>query len=277
MFSDRYNLVWEQVAGLSRTRAGLLGSLHPLVASDFAPYFWADGFGAGGELDRTIVSRSAELKRKRYQDRVFVIVPIYVTSICQEQCLYCNFRAANKGVGVERRRLTDEELEKEALYLIEEKGLRTLELVYATDPRMRVDSMCRHVELLRSLLERHGGGLVGISAEALEESEYRRLVNAGLCLSVLWQETYDRDRYSVLHPGKTKKANFAYRLDAYERMLAAGVEHVGIGVLSGLADWQTPGLPHRILQIEVTGRGLKRVSIPPRGWLSLAANQKLSF
>ena len=238
MFSDRYDLVWEQVRELSRARAGPLGSLRPLVASDFAPCFWADGFWAGGELDRTVVSRSAELKREHYQDRIFVIVPIYVTSICQEQCLYCNFRAANKGLGVERRRLTDEELEKEALYLIEEKGLRTLELVYATDPRMRVDSMCRHVELLRSLLERHGGGLVGISAEALDESEYRRLANAGLCLSVLWQETYDRDRYAVLHPGKTKKAKFAYRLDAYERMLAAGVEHVGIGVLSGLADWR---------------------------------------
>ena len=238
MISDRYEFVWEQVTELSRTLAGPFGSLHSLVAPDFAPYFWADGFGAGGELDRTLFSRSAELKRQRYQDRVFVIVPIYVTSICQEQCLYCNFRAANKGIGVERRRLTDEELEKEALYLIEEKGLRTLELVYATDPRMRVDSMCRHVEQLRTLLERRGGGLVGISAEALDESEYRRLVDGGLCLSVLWQETYDRDRYSVLHPGKTKKANFAYRLDAYERMLAAGVEHVGIGVLSGLADWR---------------------------------------
>jgi 2-iminoacetate synthase len=238
MFSDRYDLVWEQVTELSRTRAGPLGSPHPLVASDFVPYFWVDGFGTGGELDRTIVSRSAELKRERYQGRVFAIVPIYVTSICQEQCLYCNFRAANKGIGVERRRLTDEELEKEALYLVEEKGLKTLELVYATDPRMRVDSMCRHVELLRTVLERHGGGLVGISAEALDESEYRRLVDAGLCLSVLWQETYDRDRYSVLHPGKTKKANFAYRLDAYERMLATEVEHVGMGVLSGLADWR---------------------------------------
>ncbi len=51
-----------------------------------------------------------------------MIAPIYVTSICQEQCLYCNFRAPNKGVGVERRRLTDDELEQEAVYLVEQKG-----------------------------------------------------------------------------------------------------------------------------------------------------------
>ena len=80
--------------------------------------------------------------------------------------------------------------------------------------------------------------MIGISAEALEERDYRRLVDAGLSWSVLWQETYDKTRYAELHPGKTKKANFEYRLDAYERMLAAGIEHVGIGILSGLSDWR---------------------------------------
>ncbi len=238
MFSERYDAAWEQVTELAHTRAAELGSVHAGAACDFAPYFWAEEFGAGGDLDRTLVDRSAEIKRERYQGRVFAIVPIYVSSICQEQCLYCNFRSPNQGVGVERRRLTDEELEKEAVFLIEEKGLRTLELVYSSDPRVRVDAMCRHVELVRRVLERHGGGLVGMSAEALDASEYRRLVDAGLCLSVLWQETYDRDRYALLHPGATKKANFEYRVDAYERMLAAGVEHVGIGVLSGLAEWK---------------------------------------
>ncbi len=209
-----------------------------MAAVDFAPILWSEGFGQGGELDRAIIAGAAGLKTALYGGRVFVIAPIYVTSICQEQCSYCNFRAGNKGVGVERRRLTDEELAKEARYLVEEKGQKVLELVYATDPRMRVDTMCRHVEILRRILEQHGGGLVGISTESFEESDYRRLVEAGLCWSVLWQETYDKSRYSALHPGKTKKTNFEYRLDAYECMLAAGVEHVGIGVLSGLSNWR---------------------------------------
>ncbi len=238
MFSDRYEIVCEQVSEFSHTRRGHLDSLRPMVASDYAPFFWSEAFGQGGELDQAIIARSAEVKAALYGGRAFVIVPIYVTSICEEQCLYCNFRGGNKGIGVERRRLTDDELEQEALYLIEEKGLRVLELVYATDPRMRVDAMCRHVERLRRVLEQHGGGLVGISAEALEESDYRCLIDAGLCWSVLWQETYDKARYAVLHPGRTKKANFEYRMDAYERMFAAGIEHVGIGVLSGLSDWR---------------------------------------
>jgi len=238
MLSDQYEVAWEQVSELSRAHTEPLNLLQPQVAADFIPFLWSERLGRGGDLDRTIVLRSAEVKRALYGGQVFVIAPIYVTSICQEQCLYCNFRAANKGVGVERRRLSDEELELEALYLIEQKGLRVLELVYSTDPQMRVDTMCRHVELLRRLLDEHGGGLVGISAEAFEEGDYRQLVDAGLCWSVLWQETYDKSRYAELHPGKTKKANFEYRLNAYEHMLAAGVEHVGIGVLSGLSDWR---------------------------------------
>jgi 2-iminoacetate synthase len=238
VFSDEYEVAWAKALDSRSMQAKPLETAQPLVASDYAPLFWNEAFGSGAELDQVIVARSAEVKSALYGSRVFVIAPIYVTSICQEQCLYCNFRSPNQGVGVDRKRLTDEELEREALYLIEEKELRVLELVYATDPRMRVDSMCRHVELVRRVLEHHGRGLVGISSEAFDESEYRLLVGAGLCWSVLWQETYDRSRYAMVHPGKTKKARFEYRLDAYERMLAAGVAHVGIGVLSGLSDWR---------------------------------------
>jgi 2-iminoacetate synthase len=238
MFSDHYKIAWEQVSELSHSQARRADLADAETASNFAASLWNDDFGRGGELDQCILRSSAAVKTAIYGGRVFVIAPIYVTSVCQEQCLYCNFRAGNKGVQVERRRLTDEELENEAQYLIEEKGERVLELVYATDPQMRVDTMCRHVELLRDLLESHGGGLVGISAESFDEADYRRLIDAGLCWSVLWQETYDQSQYALLHPGKTKKANFEYRLDTYERMLAAGIEHVGIGILSGLSDWR---------------------------------------
>jgi 2-iminoacetate synthase ThiH len=60
-----------------------------MVASDHARIFWSAGFGLGGELDQAIIARSAEVKAALYGGRVFVIVPIYVTSICEEQCVYC--------------------------------------------------------------------------------------------------------------------------------------------------------------------------------------------
>jgi len=265
MFSDQHQAVWEQIADLRQYGSRAVATLRSEVAVDFMPLLWEEEFGAGGALDGVILERSAAIKSALYHDRVFAIVPIYVTSICSEQCVYCNYRGGNKGIGVERRRLSDPELEQEALYLVEEKGLRTLELVYASDPRMQVDTMCRHVGLLRRLLGSRGGGLVAISAEALEEDEYRRLVDAGLSISVLWQETYDRSRYAALHPGRTKKANFEYRMDAYERMLLAGVPHVGVGVLSGLAEWRQDWamlmLHEEYLQRQY-GRGATILGIP---------------
>ncbi|MGD0013025.1 MAG: radical SAM protein [Bryobacteraceae bacterium] len=240
MFSDRHSELWHSLADGGPSEAEALATVNSAAPQDrrLAGVLGAAELGQGGALDRAILERSRRVRRELFANRVYAIVPVYVTSICGEDCLYCNYRSGNKGLEVERLRLTDGELAREAEHLIEEKGLRVLELVYATDPRVRVDSMCRQVELVRRILEQRGGGAVGISTEALEEAEYRRLLAAGLSFSVLWQETYDRERYGQLHRGATKKTNFAYRLDACERALSAGVRWLGMGVLSGLADWR---------------------------------------
>jgi 2-iminoacetate synthase len=238
MFSDQYQAAWDRLAEFANSPTKPLEFLRSYNAEDFAPVLWADGFGAGGELDSEVRSRAAEVKRRFYDNRVFAVVPVYVSSVCAEQCVYCNYRAGNKGVGVERKRLSDDELRREALFLIEKKGFRTLELVYASDPRMTADVIARHVEMVKALLETHGGGIVGLSCEAMDEAEYERLAEAGLSFSVLWMETYNLRRYRELHPGVLRKSRFEYRLDAYERMIAAGIPAVGIGILSGLADWR---------------------------------------
>ncbi|MGQ9634301.1 MAG: radical SAM protein [Bryobacteraceae bacterium] len=203
-----------------------------------ARLLFAPGFGTGGELDAILLTRSEQVKAELFRRTVQAVVPVYVSSICKENCVYCNYRSGNQGAAVRRLRLKEEELRQEAQFLIEEKGFHCLELVYASDPALRGAPMCRHVELVRNLLERNGGGAVGISAEALEEHEYRSLLNAGLSFSVLWQETYDRVRYQQLHPGRGPKASFEYRMEAYERMLAAGLRDIGIGVLTGLSPWK---------------------------------------
>jgi hypothetical protein len=155
MFSTQYRSVREKVSDLTYSAARPLDSLQSGVASDFAPFLWASGFGQGGDLDRDILARSARLKNAFYDRRLLVIVPIYVTSVCQEQCGYPNFRAGNKGIGVERKRLTIEELEKEALYLINEKNMRVLELVYCSDPQMRIHRDV-HIHLQRAFAYRLG-------------------------------------------------------------------------------------------------------------------------
>lgn len=241
MFSEGYSQLWSEVAAqavLEEQEACRIAREASPGDLSLASLLFAKGFGKGGELDQILLARSAEVKASRFNRTVQAVAPLYVSSICNEHCHYCNYRAENRGESVVRVRLRDEELRQEAEFLIREKGLHCLELVYASDPAMRGAVMRRHVEMVRNLLEKYGGGAVGLSAEALEEHEYRDLLHAGLSFCVLWQETYHRERYEELHPGRGAKSGFLYRLDAFERMLAAGIRDVGIGVLTGLSPWK---------------------------------------
>ena len=185
---------------------------------------------------KKVLEISQENKCCLFHNKIFAIVPVYVTSYCQEHCVYCNFRAGNK-LMVERVRLTDDELLNEVKYLVSEKGLRVVELVYATDPNVRIDSIIRHVRLVKDIVNGNHG-LVGINAEPFDTDEYVKLKEGGLDFVVLWQETYDKETYQKVHIGNTKKTNFDYRINAFERMIEAGLDNIGLGVLSGLSDWR---------------------------------------
>ncbi|HEY3440777.1 MAG TPA: radical SAM protein [Paludibaculum sp.] len=195
-------------------------------------------FGLGGRLDAEWLRRGRDAKHALYGNAIQPVSPLYVSSICKEKCAYCNYRAGSEDPGLKRVRLSLEELEREVRFLVAERGLRAVELVYASDPLIGVEQMEAHIALTKSILNEHGGGRVGLSAEPMEVEDYARLKAAGLAFSVVWQETYDPARYAELHPGRQVKSDYAYRLDSFGRMLEAGLEDVGIGVLSGLADWR---------------------------------------
>lgn len=196
------------------------------------------GFGTDGSLDAELSARARLRKLERFGGAVFPVSPLYVTSICKERCTYCNYRAGSTDPGLRRVRLSDEQLEREVRFLAEDRGLRAVELVYASDPLITVDDICRHVDLTARILARHGRPIVGLSAEPVSVADYRRLRSAGLTFSVVWMETYDPGRYRELHPGRRTKTDFHWRLNSYERMLESGLEGVGYGVLSGLSDWR---------------------------------------
>jgi 2-iminoacetate synthase len=62
--------------------------------------------------------------------------------------------------------------------------------------------------------------------------------DAGLDAFYIWQETYDPDVYSGLHPGTSPKSDFEWRTGVFDRAIKSGIKKVGLGVLFGLADWK---------------------------------------
>lgn len=241
MFSDRYTELQHEspvthlahddaMARLCRAGSGSL---------DIPSLLWTKNLGNGGDIDHVLLDASKNVKASIYNHAVYAISPLYVTSFCKEHCLYCNYRAGNKSADVTRIRLTETQLQAEIEFLVFQKGFRVIELVYSSDPHISLDTICRHIELAHSVLNTVGGGVVGLNSEPLEVSGYQRLLQAGLNFAVVWQETYDKKRYELLHPGKTTKSNFEYRLNAFDRMLKAGLQNFGMGVLSGLANWRS--------------------------------------
>jgi 2-iminoacetate synthase len=194
------------------------------------------------DLASLVLAAARKKKAQRFDDAVFSISPLYVTSICHEHCTYCNFRVENRDTAVTRLRLTPGQLREEVEFLVNRHGLRVVELVYSSDPKFDVDAITRHIQITADVLDRAGGGIVGINAAPYAVDEYRHLKEAGLDFVVLWQETYDRERYRELHPARTPKADYERRVTAFGRMIEGGIGNVGLGVLSGLAPWRTDWL-----------------------------------
>jgi 2-iminoacetate synthase len=178
------------------------------------------------------IEKSNYIKSNIFNNEIYPIVPLYLTNYCNQTCLYCNYSRFN--MEIKRQRLSCEELYKEIEYLVTVKGYKTIELVYATDPHISAADIVEHIKMTKKFLLQQNGKYVGINAKSFSLDEYKIFKNAGLDFVILWQETYDENRYMDLHPNQREKSNYIYRLDTYEKIFEAGIKNIGMGVLTGI-------------------------------------------
>jgi 2-iminoacetate synthase len=205
------------------------------------------------------------------------VIPVYLTSFCENECLYCGYRQSN--ALAERVRLGLDEFSRE-LDLILSWGHRQIELVLSDDPEFGPDVLARYVELTRQKLDGLGGGVVGLCSPVYEREDYVRLGAAGLDWVVEWQETYHQPHFNRWHVIGSPKRDFESRLDLWDRVIAAGIKKIALGALLGLYDWRYDALAaiehgnylRRAYRIEPYALGIPRLK-PARGVL---ASQKAS-
>ena len=158
------------------------------------------------------------------------VIPVYLTSFCENECLYCGYRQSN--ALAERVRMSLDEFSRE-LDLILAWGHRQIELVLSEDPEFGPDVVARYVELTRQKLARLGGGVVGLCSPVYEREDYVRLRGAGLEWVVEWQETYHQPHFDRWHVTGSPKRDFEYRLDLWDRVIAGGIRKIALGALLG--------------------------------------------
>jgi 2-iminoacetate synthase len=188
---------------------------------------------AAGEMLEALASTATRLTIERFGKTIFLFAPLYLSNECVCTCTYCGF---SMGLPIKRRTLRIDEVCREAR-LLADRGFRNVLLVSAEHPKhVPAPYVAQCVSRAKEIVP-----YVGIEIAAAEEHEYRAYVDAGCDGVVLYQETYDPDVYKRHHLGGPKK-QYAWRLDAPERAARAGVKHLGIGALLGLADWRFEAL-----------------------------------
>jgi len=176
------------------------------------------------------LAREAQsLTRQYFGKTIGLYAPLYLSNHCANACVYCGFHA---GRDIPRRKLSETEIETECRALAQ-SGVQTILLLTGES---RKDTPPEYLEQAVRIAKKYFAG-ISIEVYPLETAEYVRLNTAGCDGVTIFQETYDRERYAVLHPAG-KKSDYAYRYDTPRRAALGGIRQITIGPLLGLADWR---------------------------------------
>src|SRR3990170_4930820 len=216
------------------------------------------------EVENMLFGAAAYIREKIYGRRMILFAPLYLTNLCANDCLYCGFRASNKNL--ERRTLTDEEIEKEVRWL-NRRGYRRILLEageHSSVPTSRLVSAMKFIYGLRDEAHRPMVDRINVNIAAANRWDYKELLNAGIGTYNLFQETYHFPTYAKMHP-RGPKHDYIRQLAAPSFAIRAGIGDIGMGVLYGLYDWrfETLSLIVHALNLERTyGIGPHAISFP---------------
>ncbi|MDG5815306.1 [FeFe] hydrogenase H-cluster radical SAM maturase HydG [Chitinispirillales bacterium ANBcel5] len=220
------------------------------------------------EMWKEMEVAAGQIKRKVYDNRIVTFAPLYLSTACVNNCLYCGLRTDNNAV--RRGVLSVEEVKREIEVLAGTIGHKRLIIVYGEHPESDVDYMANTMEAIYNVKASVKGGetsirRVNVNAAPLSTEDLKRLNQIGIGTYQVFQETYHHNTYNVVHPPSTIKGNFRWRLYCMHRALEAGIDDVGIGALFGLYDWkfEVMGLLHHAIELEEKfGIGPHTISFP---------------
>ncbi len=184
------------------------------------------------EVNRETYALARELKQRLYGNRIVIFAPLYLSNYCVNGCVYCPFHYGNRAMP--RKKLTQEEIRREVIAL-QDMGHKRLALETGEDPvNCPIEYVLESIRTIYSIKHKNGAiRRVNVNIAATTVENYRKLKDAGIGTYILFQETYHKQNYEMLHPTGPKH-NYAWHTEAMDRAMAGGVDDVGLGVLFGL-------------------------------------------
>jgi len=187
------------------------------------------------ELEDKLFKAAREVKEAIYGKRIVMFAPLYVSNYCINRCKYCGYKCTN---GIERRRLTDDEIRREVEIILNLGHKRIALEAGEDDKNCPIDYITHAMDVIYNTKVGNSNiRRINVNIAATTVENYKKLKKAGIGTYVLFQETYHRDSYKNYHLGGPKR-DYDYHTTAMDRAMEAGIDDVGIGVLFGLYDYK---------------------------------------
>ena len=204
-----------------------------------------------------------EIKEHFYGNRIVMFAPLYLSNYCINGCTYCPYHAKNKNII--RKKLSQEEIKKEVIAL-QDMGHKRLAIEAGEDPKnCPIEYILESIKTIYGIKHKNGDiRRVNVNIAATTVDDYRRLKEAGIGTYILFQETYNKEKYLELHPSGPK-SDYNYHTEAMDRANEGGIDDVGCGVLFGLDNYKYDfvGLLMHAKHLEDTwGCGPHTISVP---------------
>ncbi len=215
------------------------------------------------EKNDEIFALAKKIKQEYYGNRIVLFAPLYLSNYCVNGCVYCPYHAKNKHIP--RKKMTQEEIKEEVIAL-QDMGHKRLALETGEDPvNNPIEYVLESIKTIYSINHKNGAiRRVNVNIAATTVENYRKLKEAGIGTYILFQETYDKERYEKLHPTGPKH-NYDYHTEAMDRAMQGGIDDVGMGVLFGLSTYKyefSALLMHAEHLEAVFGVGPHTISVP---------------
>lgn len=176
-----------------------------------------------------MAEKAHDIALRNFGKSVVLYTPMYLANYCENKCIYCSYNTENH---ISRKKLTLDEVEKEAKAIYSSDLRHIIILTGESRYHTPVSYIADCVKILKKYFSS-----ICIEVYALEEDEYKTLIEAGVDSLTIYQEVYNEDIYKKVHIFGPKK-DYKYRLDAPERAAKAGIHSLSIGALLGLDNWR---------------------------------------
>ena len=215
------------------------------------------------DKNEEIFRLAEQIKKDFYGNRIVMFAPLYLSNYCVNGCTYCPYHAKNKHIA--RKQLTQEEIRREVVAL-QDMGHKRLALEAGEDPvHNTMEYYLKCIDTIYGIKHKNGAiRRVNINIAATTVDNYRLLKEAGIGTYILFQETYHKESYLLLHPTGPKH-DYDYHTEAMDRAMEGGIDDVGVGVLFGLDKYryEFAGLLMHAEHLEAAfGVGPHTISVP---------------